>query len=123
MLTHHYRFVQWSISHVEDGAYRLASHRGSSDVPLSTGNGNELVCVPDGSSTTWTIEPRGNAYVSAFIPYCPYDSLIHQDRIGNAVNTIIAIHLTQRPHYVSQSMFDVMSSPLKLFPNMHRSWL
>ena len=59
--------MQWSISHVEDGAYRLASHRGSSDVPLSTGSGNELVCIPDGNSTTWTIEPRGNTYVSAFI--------------------------------------------------------
>jgi len=52
-------------------------HKGSARVSLSTGNGNELVCFPDGS-TTWTIEPRGHAYV-----------------IGNVANAT-AIHLTQR---------------------------
>lgn len=39
---------------------------GNSDVKLSIGKDNELVCVPDGR--TWTIDPRGDAYVSAFTP-------------------------------------------------------
>ena len=45
--------------------------RGSLDVPLVARNGNELICVPDGDSTAWTIEPRGHAYVLAFAFYLP----------------------------------------------------
>ena len=43
--------------------------RQDSDAPLSAGDGNTLVCVPGNGHTTWTIEPRGDAYVSAFIRY------------------------------------------------------
>ena len=46
------------------------ARRGNEDVPLSTGKANSLVCVPGGGYTTWTIEPRGDAYVSAFSTYC-----------------------------------------------------
>lgn len=92
--------MQWSISHVEEGAYSILGHRQGSDVPLSTRNGNELVCVPD-DNITWSIEPRGSAYVSVSTHYRPDCLFIYLLRIGNIVNAATAIHLTQRPQHVS----------------------
>ena len=89
------------------------ARRGNEDVPLSTGNANALVCAPGGKYTTWTIEPRGDAYVSAFTPYRPFTYL---NRIGNAVDAT-AIHLIQGHQSVSQSM----CFRLKLFSNIYRS--
>jgi hypothetical protein len=71
------------------------SRRGSDDVPLSTGKANSLVCVPGGGYTTWTFEPRGDAYVSAFTTYHLYYSLTRRNRIGNAVDAT-AIHRNGR---------------------------
>ncbi|KAG6369576.1 WD40-repeat-containing domain protein [Boletus reticuloceps] len=79
----------WSISFAADGAYNIAGHKGDSDVPLSVGSANALVCVPDGGHTTWTIEPRGDAYV-----------------IGNAEGPM-AIHLPKRHRQVSVSVRNV----------------
>lgn len=77
---------------------------GDSCVPLSTGSANALVCAPGCRNTTWTIEPRGDAYVSAFTPCRPYDSLTHQDSIGNAGDAT-AIHLRESHQCVSQFVF------------------
>lgn len=71
-----YGFVQWSIFHVEDGAYSVVGHRDNSEAPLSTGGGSQLICVPDNNYTTWTFEPRGSAYVSVFIHCRPCYFLI-----------------------------------------------
>lgn len=39
-------------------------YKGSSvNAQLSAVDGDELVCVPNDGCTTWTFEPRGNAYV------------------------------------------------------------
>ncbi|KAF8433666.1 WD40-repeat-containing domain protein [Boletus edulis BED1] len=77
---------RWTISFAADGAYNIAGHKGDSDVPLSVGSANTLVCVPGGGHTTWTIEPRGDAYV-----------------IGNAEGAT-AIHLQKRHRRVSVSV-------------------
>lgn len=67
-----YCFFQWSITNIADGAYTIVGRRGDSDVPLCTGDGNELICDSDGEHTSWTIEARGDTYVSAFfMPYRP----------------------------------------------------
>lgn len=100
-----YGVIQWTISHVASGTYNIEGHKGDPNVRLSVGNDNELVCVP-GGRTTWTFDPRGDAYVSALYPYCPYHSFIYQDRIGNAVDAT-AIHLYQHPQHVSPFMLMV----------------
>ena len=44
--------MQWCVYRAADGAYRIMGRRGSLDVPLVTGNGNELICVPDPGNST-----------------------------------------------------------------------
>ena len=81
------------------------SHAGNLGVQLSTGSSHVLVCVTGDNHTIWTIEPRGNSYVSALNTYRPCDSLTHQDRIGNAGDAT-AIHLIEPSHGVSLFMFQ-----------------
>ncbi|KAG6372522.1 quinon protein alcohol dehydrogenase-like superfamily [Boletus reticuloceps] len=72
---------RWAVSLLGDGIYKITTRKGNQDIPLTTGNANVLVS-PDLEYTTWTIEPRGDAYV-----------------IGNASDAT-AIHRTQ-DHTVS----------------------
>ncbi|KAG6372090.1 WD40-repeat-containing domain protein [Boletus reticuloceps] len=53
---------RWAVSLLGDGIYKITTRKGNQDIPLTTGNANVLVS-PDLEYTTWTIEPRGDAYV------------------------------------------------------------
>ncbi|KAF8129776.1 WD40-repeat-containing domain protein [Boletus edulis] len=80
---------RWAVSPLGDGTYEITTRKGnqSIDIPLTTGNANVLVS-PDLEHTTWTIEPRGDAYV-----------------IGNPSDAT-AIHRTQDHHTVSVLLRD-----------------
>ena len=82
------------------------------EVLLSTANANTLVCVFGGDHTTWTIEPRGEAYVSVFTTCCSCDAqaLIHRDRIGNSTDAT-AVHL-RKGHHDGVSQFILQSCSL-----------
>ena len=61
------------------------------------------------SGTTWTFDPRGDAYVSVFASCLLCHSLKCQDRIGNAANAM-ALQLEPNPPSVSQLMFEHLGS-------------
>ncbi|KAG6381309.1 hypothetical protein JVT61DRAFT_5716 [Boletus reticuloceps] len=99
-------FQVWTISSVANGAYSIMCYRRNSDA-LSVGNAGASVCISGGRRTAWTIEPRGDSYVSALTVSLPYDPppLTHQDRIGNAEDAT-AIHIGTLFQTVIQFMFD-----------------
>ena len=59
--------------------------------------------------TTWTFEPRGDAYMSVFMSCLLCHLLKCQDRIGNAVNAM-ALQLEPNAPSVSQLMFEHLGS-------------
>ena len=77
------RTVQWRISLIGDGAYSIVGRRGNLEVPLCAGDGNELVCDSSGEQTFWTIEPRGDTYVSVASSHYHLILCTHRLRTGS----------------------------------------